>query len=917
METKGMFDYVASYLFDYYLDDHKKNKLYNLCEINDDMLYENIKNNFKNTILRGVSESLIYLYHSMKNDGKLSGKNKDERMIEFGNKISNYRFINGFLSEYTNLDMLLRKTINDLFEETLEILTNFANDYNKLNLLFDKDIGKIKSIDFSQGDLHSGRSVSIVNTTKLKLVYKPRNALNEQMLEELYLLSLKFLKRNINFRYPLYFNGKDYLWQEYVEYDTCKSIEEVKDFYYKCGIYLAIFYVLGSSDLHYENLVACGEHPMFIDLETLINGSFNTNSAQQRYRDMNSSVLHTAMLPIIDNSSTFDINMSALFTGNNISKTMYGTVLIEDEENDWVFKSVPYQVQSTSNIVTLNGKVVGVNYVIEDLIQGFRDTLTSMVNNKASFMNIFKDEVYSSMKIRQLLRPTRVYSKFLSASQNPEALKSIELYESIFDILLDNFKVGKYGYLRVEKEIELLKMGYIPSFHAYYNDSSLYCQNDLICENYFCESPQSSIINKLSSLDASLIDYQTRLIKFSLATTFDEKSIFKKIHIPHNNMYWNKKELIDKIDSYLVHYLDNLIEVNNDEATMQVLSIQKDKIQIKLMSSGLYDDGGTILLLALYGKKYNPRIENISKKFLESLISQYRFNKLTKNERVNFSVFSGQGGLIYLTYNFYKIFKNNYYLDFFEEIIADCFESVIEDSDTYNIDYLEGMSGIVYLLTQIYLDNKNIILNEKLSLLIHRYINYISSNISNFKTVGLAHGISGIILTLLNIYRIHSSEEIIELCYKLLNIENLLIEQNKDNCPMTWCNGIIGMVHTRCKMMEYLNNDICKNDIVMNVFNNAIKHKGIESIVDVNNYCLCHGIYGNIEILKNNNLINKEIQNSDIFVKKYFEDFNQIKWLKIDVEFDSFMLGTPGVIYSLLGIYDLLPSVMGLEIYED
>ena len=371
-------------------------------------------------------------------------------------------------------------------------------------------------------------------------------------------------------------------------------------------MYLAIFYVLGSTDLHYENLVSCGEHPMFIDLETLINGSFNDDSYIQHFRDLNSSVLKTAMLPIIDKSSTFDINMSALFTGNKASKTMYGTVLIEDDENDWVFLNVPYSAQTVSNIAILNNKLIKPDLVIKDLISGFRDVSSVMINNKKIFMSVFNNEKYKKMEIRQLLRPTRVYSKFLSAAHNPAALKSIQLFNKIFDILTDNFKAGKFGYLRVEKEVESLKKGYIPSFHVFYNDKNLYYDNILVCENYYYKSPQESILQKLSALDNDLVDYQVRLIELSVATTYNETDIFMKTTYDiDTNEYWDKESLIAEANKYFTNYLKYAIYPNSNEITMETLIIKKDMVQLGLMNSGLYNDGGTILLLALFGKKYN------------------------------------------------------------------------------------------------------------------------------------------------------------------------------------------------------------------------------------------------------------------------------------------------------------------------
>lgn len=911
--NQNYFEFITSYLLKRYIN----NDIESMCGKNH-ILYNNLLIGFKKTIFLEISETLVSEYHLMKNKKELTGENRNERMIEFIKIISNPEYIENFLNKYEILDKLLCIKTRDLLQESNEIVSHYINDYKKLCNLFGCDIGKLVNINFSQGDLHCGRTVSIVETEKIKIVYKPRNSLPEQLLKELMCLSLKYIRRELSFRYPLFYGGSDYIWQEYIEYKTCVSMQQIKDFYYKSGMYLAIFYVLGSTDLHYENLVSCGEHPMFIDLETLINGSFNDDSYIQHFRDLNSSVLKTAMLPIIDKSSTFDINMSALFTGNKASKTMYGTVLIEDDENDWVFLNVPYSAQTVSNIATLNNKLIKPDLVIKDLISGFRDVSSVMINNKKIFMSVFNNEKYKKMEIRQLLRPTRVYSKFLSAAHNPAALKSIQLFNKIFDILTDNFKAGKFGYLRVEKEVESLKKGYIPSFHVFYNDKNLYYDNILVCENYYYKSPQESILQKLSALDNDLVDYQVRLIELSVATTYNETDIFMKTTYDiDTNEYWDKESLIAEANKYFTNYLKYAIYPNSNEITMETLIIKKDMVQLGLMNSGLYNDGGTILLLALFGKKYNKYFEDSSKKMIELLINQYRYQKMSKDYQPDFSVFSSNGGLIYLIYNFYKIFGDEYYLSFYKEIEQDCLDYILTNIEKMNLDYLNGSSGIIYLLTKIYLDNDKIIPIEKLNTVMDKYLNHISDNYKTYMQIGLAHGLSGILMALFNIYIITKNNNTKKLIFDITEYENELIKEKINECPMTWCNGLVGMLYIRNGIYDYFGVENSNRDCVIDIINNKLKNKMYNQFFSNKNLCLCHGIYGNVDIFRKIDLIKQNMPLQRISLKKIFNDFDNLKWLKIDMKFDSFMLGTPGVIYSLLSLYENYPSILALDIYKE
>ena len=58
-------------------------------------------------------------------------------------------------------------------------------------------------------------------------------------------------------------------WMAYVGEARCVDESAIRRFYRRQGHHLAVFTVLAAGDLHRENLVACGEHPVFVDVETL------------------------------------------------------------------------------------------------------------------------------------------------------------------------------------------------------------------------------------------------------------------------------------------------------------------------------------------------------------------------------------------------------------------------------------------------------------------------------------------------------------------------------------------------------------------------------------------------------------------------------------------------------------------------
>src|SRR5699024_3835915 len=63
---------------------------------------------------------------------------------------------------------------------------------------------------------------------------------------------------------------KQYGWEEYIEAKSCSTLIELKRYYYRFGVLIFVNYILNANDLHVENVIAMGEHPMVVDAETIL-----------------------------------------------------------------------------------------------------------------------------------------------------------------------------------------------------------------------------------------------------------------------------------------------------------------------------------------------------------------------------------------------------------------------------------------------------------------------------------------------------------------------------------------------------------------------------------------------------------------------------------------------------------------------
>ena len=91
--------------------------------------------------------------------------------------------------------------------------------------------------------------------------------------------------------------------EENIENKSCNIKEEIERYYFRLGIHLFLGYALGATDLHGENIVAHGEHPVIIDMETYPgyitknSGSSTEEKAEIKIREkIMTSVLNTGIL---------------------------------------------------------------------------------------------------------------------------------------------------------------------------------------------------------------------------------------------------------------------------------------------------------------------------------------------------------------------------------------------------------------------------------------------------------------------------------------------------------------------------------------------------------------------------------------------------------------------------------------------
>jgi lantibiotic modifying enzyme len=357
-----------------------------------------------------------------------------------------------FWEEYSpmfpQMQRLIVKWTEDFILHVKEIVQRTISAYDELcRVIFKTSPGKVISITGGVADIHGGRCVQLLSFENgSKIVYKPRS-LKLDMLWNRY---LNFLTEKAGIAcFPTYkcVLGDSYGFAEFVHTMPVNTKEEFAEFYYNCGFLLGAVYFLQGSDLHCENMLACGKYPVLIDVETIVrsgNIAFVTDILEKHEAYEKDSVRKTNLLPFITVFKSLKPGSDA-FT----SKHYHG-----------------YNLPFTSDGTYGDGRCYS-----GQIVDGFCLCYDTLVMYGHELFN--GPELLSELQkceVRILLRNTSEYDRYLKRLKSPECMSDGALFEEkllnlkklYFSMMKDNCITPDINRFYLKERASLYD-GYIPT----------------------------------------------------------------------------------------------------------------------------------------------------------------------------------------------------------------------------------------------------------------------------------------------------------------------------------------------------------------------------------------------------------------------------------------------------------------------
>lgn len=391
------------------------------------------------------------------------------------------------LQDHPELDRLLRLRCERTADLVLDACRHLEEDRVELAER-GLDPGTLRRVQVTSGDAHNGgRRVLVLHGETTTVAYKPRPVDADVLVADL-VTALRDLDPDLRMR-PVPVLGKpDHGWQEFVHHRPCGSLAEVRAYHRSAGQWLAFFHTLGGTDLHYENVIAAGPDPQFIDLETAL-AHVTGEGLGARYTHhavINQTVIGTMLLPGAVANSVFDVSIAGLGAGQaETSQERYTFDVGGLGTNGIAFQQVPLVIEPGTNRVVLDGRPCAPAAYADEIEAGFVHVLDLMAEHADLVARVVA--AHGTTTVRKVLRPTAVYSRFIDASLHPRYLRDPAERRRLLELIRgsdQDLNVGSFPQVHDAEVAAMLDLD-VPYFAARLDDTRLEANRTAVIPDYF------------------------------------------------------------------------------------------------------------------------------------------------------------------------------------------------------------------------------------------------------------------------------------------------------------------------------------------------------------------------------------------------------------------------------------------------
>ncbi len=442
------------------------------------------------------------------------------------------------LGEFPVLGRLLAVVSELWLDGSEEMLRRLATSRSGLEEQFQIDqSSRLATIQLGLSDPHrGGRVVAILafgeSEHTRKVVYKPTDMQLDATYQR-YLQAINDASTLEPLRCLTVLNRDGYGFMEWVEHRPAASEEELAHFYVNAGRTMAVLYLLGCTDCHYENLIASGDQLILIDTETLLEADLrdlisddgdDPDAISALQISMQGSVLRSGLLPHwlmagAGKKRAFDISALGIQPPPP-ERVMPGWLGLNSDGMMAGCSSQPCELP-TSLPVAL-GSPQRLTDVVAELCSGFDAQLQEAIRIKPLLRHAV--EGFSGQPRRLVARATRLYFTIQCQMLEPASLRTavahgLKLEQLCRSFVLDSEK--PLNWLMFRAELLQMERLDIPFFEHPIDGEELPLPDGLDSIPEFMKaSGLRAARRRLELLDQAEIDFQQQLIRGAIVARY-------------------------------------------------------------------------------------------------------------------------------------------------------------------------------------------------------------------------------------------------------------------------------------------------------------------------------------------------------------------------------------------------------------
>jgi len=803
--------------------------------------------------------------------GLLQGETSADRFRAFCALLNTTQGRAAFLSEYPVLARALACRARCWAGAVTHCLRAIGSDTVALRQPFGcGDPGSVRQISRGLGDSHAGgRTVRVVEfESGRKLVFKPRSLAAEIHFARLIEWAVD-RGWSPEYEWHAMWTAEDRGWSEFVSYEPCAGDAAVGRFYERLGGLTLLLHLVCGTDVHYENMIARGEHPHLIDLESIL--SPKLKSAMRRplhaAAPLSDTVLSVGVLPRIGegweerpgvDTSGIGGRPGQLFPRQTKIVDKPGTDEMHLANADRMTASNlnrPYEEGSRLDAYAFRDRFEAGFARMYDLALANKEELVSGPAGVGRFAND---------RVRVILKATAKYARLLGEGNHPDVLRDGMDREWLWDVLWKRPDPVLWRGV-VEAEIRDLTSGDIPAFWSQPSSSILQDSADTPIGGLVEETGIQRAVRRIGQLSADDKRLQQWCVRAAFSTAQDSRRV--PSHNECDRGEGLRSSCLRAVAIELGESLRTTVFRTPRGLSWTTLRSQPGApLDPGWIGDDMYDGlPGVLLFLARLGvETADEAIGSLAKTLAEQLLRAPR----SRFRGMGAGAFTGLGGIVYVLSHLGHLWRDAAYLDKADSLLPSLRRAIERDQ---HFDLMSGAAGAIMGLRAFHAMTDSPSALSVIEVAARRLVSAAVPLKAGCAWLlpeeerpigGMSHGASGIAMALAVSWRLVGDDLLRRSALAACEYEDSLYlprwanwadlrevsleeARTSDHRGMVaWCHGAPGIGLARLCLADTLG-----EPRLLDAAQLALQSTIASGMKD-ESHCLCHGALGNIEFVR-------------------------------------------------------------------